>query len=143
MEFHTEGLRWELNVIYRQTESLPTNLYVAIVKDTTIAENAVMADLTELTSGEAPGYARQPIVCNSGNWTEAGTGTNDRKISSSAVTFTASGGNWPNGYKAVLTTTLTGTTGPLIASGDLNAGSPVAPTDGQSFDVDFELTKTG
>jgi hypothetical protein len=51
MEFHTEGMQWEFNVIYRQTQSLPTNLYVALVKDTVIAENATMADLTELTVG--------------------------------------------------------------------------------------------
>lgn len=143
MEFHTEGMQWEMNVIYRQTESLPTNLYVALVKDTSIAENATMADLTELTGVEAPGYARQAIPCNSSNWSEAGTGTNDRKVTNSPVTFAAVGGDWPGAYMAVLTTEETGTACPLLASDQLNAGSPVAPLDGQSFDVDFTLTKTG
>ncbi|MEN6337739.1 MAG: hypothetical protein ABFE01_26085, partial [Phycisphaerales bacterium] len=135
MEFHTEGMQWEFNVVYRQTESLPTNLYLALVKDTVIAENAAMADLTELTAGEAPGYARQAITCSSVGWVEAGTGTNDRKITGTAVTFTADGGNWPTAYIAVLTTTLTGTTGPLIASGELNSGSGRQADDGESFDV--------
>jgi hypothetical protein len=143
MEFHTEGMQWEFNVVYRQTAALPTNLYVLLVKDTTIAENATMADLTELTVGEAPGYARQPIACSSIGWTEAGTGTNDRQITGASVTFTASGGNWPVGYMAVLTTTLTGTTGPLIASGELNGGSGRQLNDGQSFGVEVTLVKAG
>jgi len=143
MEMHTEGLQWEQEIIYDQTQSLPVNLYVRLVKDTTIAENAAMADVTELTAIEAPGYAGQAIICSPAGWTSAGTGTNDRKVTGAVVTFTATGGDWPLSYMGVLTTTLTGTTGPLIASGLINFGAGRAPTDGQAFGVEFVITRAG
>jgi hypothetical protein len=76
-----------------------------------------------------------------GGWelTSAAGGVNGRSLTTRSITFTADGGNWELAMFAFLTNVSTGTAGKLIATEQLNAGSGIALTDGQSYDVQMIL----
>ncbi len=72
--------------------------------------------------------------------TSSAGGVNGRSLTTCTLTFTASGGDWSLAYMIFMTTTKTGTTGPLIASEELLSGTGVALSNGASYDVSMILT---
>ncbi len=98
---------------------------------------SVLADLTELSGG---GYARKAV---SGSWTSAASATgNGWKITTPAVTFTASGFTWNQAGVLFLATSLSGTAGKLVAVEALNGGAGIALSDGASIDVTMTVQCT-
>ena len=120
-QLHTEGRQWIFEVCFTEEQSVPDNLYVGLCTDTSIAENAVLADLGELSDTD---YERFALVTSTADWTSAATGTNDRKMTSDTVTFevVSSGVTWTKAESWFLATTINDS-GKLIASGPLNSGS--------------------
>ena len=139
-EFHTEGLQFVLEAAFSEAQAVPVNFYIGLATDASLAENAALADLTELSGN---GYARQAVPSSAVGFVSAGTGTNDRQVTTAAVMFTASGGNWATAYTAFLTTVVSGTAGKLIGSGPINSGAGRQIDDGEAFEVELVLTLTG
>jgi len=135
-EVHQEGLQWQQEVCFSEEQSVPANFYVGLCTDASLAEDASLGDQTEVSGTD---YARQTIASNSTDWTSASTGTNDRKVTSAVVTFTA-GGTWTGAKTAFLATTVADT-GVLICSQQLSGTITLTNTATLSFR--FVLTKAG
>jgi len=120
-QLHTEGRKWMFEVSFTEEQSIPANFYVGLCTDTSIAENAALSDLGELTSTD---YERQTLASSTADWTSGATGTNDRKMTSDTATFevVSSGVTWTKAESWFLATTIDDS-GKLIASGPLNSGS--------------------
>jgi len=138
---HTEGRQWLFEVAFSEEQTVPDNFYVGLCTDSTIAENAALASLTELTDTD---YARDTIPSTAVGWVSAGTGTNDRKVTSSSVEFAVvtSGVTWTTAESWFLATT-SDDSGKLLASGPLNSGSGWTLTEGQTLNFDIEITFPG
>lgn len=136
--FNTEGVQFLLELANGE-QTKPATYYIGLCTDLTVALNASVATLTELAGN---GYARQPVTGDSVSLVSAGHGTYGRKLTTATVTFTAAGGDWVNAARAFLTTTLVGTTGPLIGTYELDSGSGRQADDGESFDTDMQLQLT-
>ena len=117
MPVHEEGLQAILETYFGGASSKPATLYVLLVSDTSIADDADLGDLTEV-SGD--GYARQSIVNSVGNVTSAETGTHDWKVTLATVTFVAAG-TWTIARRWVLATSADNS-GKLVASDVLTDG---------------------
>lgn len=138
-ERHTEGLQYEQEVAYNGVQTKPANFYMGLATDASPAEDASIADLTELASGT---YARVAVPSNAGNMVSAATGTNDRKITSASVNFAnSSGGDWTPVNIWFLATTVDDS-GKLLASGPL-PGAPVTVGDGSDINVSAVLQNNG
>jgi len=135
-ELHAEGLQYLLEVALTEEQSVPANLYVGLATDAALAEDASLGDQTEVSG---TGYARQTVASDNVDITSATTGTNDRKITTKVVTFTA-GGNWTEANTVFLATTV-GDTGKLLASAPLSAARTL--TDGDSLTTAIEIDLTG
>ena len=103
-------------------------LQIGLVTNGSLSDSSAYGDLTELSGN---GYARQNVTYG------AGTDANPSVADASAVSFTASGGDWSTAYYAV-----------LIEGGDtlvgflsLNSGSGRAVLDGQTLNVDTEFNQ--
>ncbi len=140
-QFHTEGRQWLFEVAFSEEQSVPANLYVGLCTDASIAENAALSALGEITDTD---YARQLLASDNVDWISAATGTNDRKITSSSLAFpvTTSGVTWTTVFHWFLATTIDDT-GKLIASGDLNSGSGWTVANGETLAFDIEITFPG
>lgn len=102
-ELHQEGLEYLLGLL------TAGNLSIGLCTDTSLTEDAGLGDLTEV-SGD--GYERQTVS----TLTPAETGTNDRKVTTDTVTFTATG-TWTSAKSYFVATS----TNKLFASGPLSA----------------------
>lgn len=102
-EYCEEGLQHLLEVVYTEEQSVPANYYIGLCEDASVAEDDNLASLTELSGN---GYARQAVASDNTDFTSAATGTNDRKVTTKVVTFTASGGAWNGAVHAFLATTI-------------------------------------
>lgn len=91
-ELHTEGLAYFLGLV------TAGNLSIGLCTDTSLAEDATIASLTEVSG---TGYDRIAVT----TLTLAATGTADWKGTTNTVTFTA-GGTW-TGAKTVFVVTST------------------------------------
>jgi len=101
-EVVSEGLEYILETAFTEAQSVPANFYVGLCTDASVAEDAVLADLAELSGN---GYSRQTVASDGTDFTEAATGTNDRKVTTKTVTFTASGGAWSGAVHTFMGTT--------------------------------------
>jgi len=134
-ELHTEGLQFLLEVAFSEEQSVPANFYIGLATDASLAEDAALTDLTEVSG---TGYARQSVASNNTDFTSATHGTNDRKTTTKSVTFTA-GGTWTGANTAFLATT-SDNTGKLICSAPLSQTRTLVNTDTLSFDFQIALT---
>ena len=136
-QIHTEGRQWMYEVCFSEEQSVPVNFYVGLCTDSSLAENAVLADVSELTDTD---YERWALASAAAYWTSAGTGTNDRKITSGNVSFqvTTSGVTWTKANMWFLATT-SDDSGVLIASGDLNSGSGWTLSEPDELNFNIEL----
>lgn len=135
-EIHTQGLQFLLEVTFSEEQSVPANFYIGLATDTSLAESATLASLTEVSG---TGYERQTVASNNTDFTSASTGTNDRKITSKTVTFTATG-TWTGAKTVFLATTVDGT-GKLIASAQLSTTRTLVS--GDTLTVSIVITITG
>lgn len=135
-EYCTEGLQHALEVVYSEEQSIPANYYIGLCEDASVAENANLAGLTELSGN---GYARQTIASDNTDFTSAATGTNDRKITTKTVTFTATG-TWNGATHAFLATTIDDT-GKLVAAAALSVERFLV--NGDSLQSSMVLTLAG
>lgn len=120
-EIHTEGLAYLLGLI------TAGNLSIGLATDASLAEDATMTSLTEVSG---IGYERQTVS----SLTPAGTGTNDRKVTTNTVTFTA-GGNW-TGAKTVFVVT---STNKLLASAPLSTTRTLISGDTLQIAIEIDL----
>jgi len=134
MELHTEGLQFALEVLFSEEQSVPANYYIGLATDASLAEDATLASLTEVSGS---GYARQAVASNNTDFTSAATGTNDRKTTTKVVTFTATGA-WTGANTAFLATTVDGT-GKLIGSVPLSATRTLASGDTLQLALEVDL----
>lgn len=135
-ELHEDGLQFILEVAFSEEQSVPANFYIGLATDASLAETASLGDQTEV-SGTS--YARQTVASNNTDITSASTGTNDYKVTTKTVTFTA-GGTW-TGAKTVFLATTVNDTGVLIASEQLSGTRTLA--DGDTLTVAIAIVLTG
>jgi len=135
-EWHTEGLQWLLEVAFSEEQSVPANFYCGLCTDASLAETASLGDQTDVTG---TGMARQAVASTAVGCVSASAGTNDRKITTIEVTFTA-GGTWTGAKTAFLATTADDT-GVLIASEQLSG--TITLVDNGTLKHQFELTVAG
>src|SRR3990172_12017010 len=118
-EIHQEGLQHMLELM-SDRQATPTNYYIGLATDASLAENATLVSLTEVSGGT--GYARQPVESSATGFpTSQAQGTNDWETVTPQVTFTCSTGPWTGANTAFLCTVVSGTAGKLIASFPLAA----------------------
>lgn len=104
-KWNDEGENRVLNILFEATSV--ENYYLGIYT-APAAEPAEADDVASLTEPVGNGYARQ-LLTRDTDWTV----TADEAVAAQK-TFTASGGDWGNCYGYFITTTLTGTGGPLM-----------------------------
>jgi hypothetical protein len=134
-EVHTEGLQFMLEVSFSEEQSVPANFYIGLATDASLAEDASLGDQTEVSG---TGYARQAVASDNVDFTSASTGTNDRKITTKTVTFTA-GGTWTGANTVFLATTINDT-GKLIASAPLSETRTLVVDDTLTVAMQIDLT---
>ena len=135
-EVHTDGLQWMQEVCFTEEQSVPANFYIGLATDASLAETASLGDQTEVSGVD---YERQAVASNSTDITSAATGTNDRKVTTAAVTFTA-GGTWTAAKTMFLATTVDDT-GVLIASAPLDDTRTLEDT--ETLAVAIEISGAG
>jgi len=131
-----EGLEYILETAFTEAQVVPANFYMGLCENE-VLETDGLADLTELAV--ANGYARQTIASDNVDITEAATGTNDRKITTSTETFTATGA-WNGALYAFIGTTVDDS-GKLICGAALSVERFLV--DGDTLQVSFVITLTG
>ncbi len=134
-ELHTDGLQFILEVTFTEEQSVPVNFYIGLATDVSLSETASLGDQTEVSG---TGYARQAVASDNVDITSAATGTNDYKVTTKTVTFTA-GGTW-TGAKTVFLATTLNDTGVLIASAPLSETRTLADTDTLTIAMQVDLT---
>lgn len=136
-ELCTEGLQFILEAAFSEEQAVPANFYVGLCTDASVAEDASLADLTELSGN---GYSRQTVASDNTDFTSAAAGTNDRKVTTKTVTFTASGGAWSGAVHAFIGTT-TDDSGKLVAVAALSTTRTLQ--DGDSLQVSMVIQLNG
>lgn len=137
-EIHQEGLQFLLEVAFSEEQAVPANYYIGLATDASLAENATLASLTEVSG---TGYARQAVASSAvGFPTSESQGTNDWQIVSQQVTFTGGAGGWTGANMAFLATSTDGS-GKLIASAPLSSTRTLA--EGDTLKVTFRLQTAG
>jgi len=143
-QIHTQGRQYLQEVAFTGQQSKPANFYIGLCTDLTIAENASLAGLTELSAVPDTDYVRYELVSSAVGWTSAATGDNDRKITSIGVSFSTvtSGVTWTKAESWFLATTVNDS-GKLLMSGPLNSGSGWTVVEGESLSFDIEFIFPG
>ncbi len=134
-DLHTDGLQFILEVTFTEEQSVPANFYIGLATDASLAETASLGDQTEVSG---TGYARQAVASDNVDITSAATGTNDYKVTTKTVTFTA-GGTWTGANTVFLATTVNDT-GVLIASAPLSETRTLEDTDTLTIAIQIDLT---
>ncbi len=137
-ELHKEGLQHLLELM-NGAQSKPANYYMGACEDASLAEDANLAAITELSGN---GYARVAIASNGTDLVSAAAGTNDWKLTTKVCRFTASGGAW-NCAKTVFLATTVDDTGKLVASVPINGGTGFTLADGQYFEESLVVQLNG
>jgi hypothetical protein len=130
-----QGLEYILETSFTEAQSVPANFYVGLCEDE-VLETDGLADLTELSGG---GYSRQTVASDNTDFTEASTGTNDRKITTKTVTFTATG-TWNGALYAFIATTIDDS-GKLVCGVALSVERFL--TDGDTLQISIVIIATG
>lgn len=116
-DLHTEGIELMLEEFF-QGATAPTQFYLGLATNTSLAENAALTDISEVTG---TGYSRQLVERSAVGWpTSEASGTNDWRVITKEVTFTATG-TWTTANTLFLATT-NDNTGKLIASAEISPG---------------------
>lgn len=136
-EVVAEGLEYILETAFTEVQSVPANFYMGLCEDASVAETDGLADLTELAV--ANGYARETVASDGTDFTEATTGTNDRKVTTTTETFTASG-TW-NGAEHVFLGTTIDDSGKLICVAALSVERFLV--NGDTLQVSIVMTLAG
>ena len=136
-EVVSEGLEYILETAFTELQSVPANFYMGLCEDATVAETQNLAGLTELAV--ANGYARQLVASDDTDFTEASTGTNDRKVTTTTETFTATG-TW-NGAEHVFLGTTVDDSGKLICAAALSVERFLV--NGDTLQVSIVITLAG
>ena len=111
-ELIQQGLKWLLECVFPQSQSPPATFYMGLCEDASVAEDAVLGDLTELSGNN---YSRQTLPGGSiTGFTSESAGTADWKVTTTVEEFEASGGVW-NGAEHVFLATSSDDSGVLIA----------------------------
>lgn len=137
-ELCKEGLKFILETAFPASQSVPANFYIGLCTDVSVAEDASLADLTELSGFN---YAR--IVVPSGSvtgFTSEQAGTADWKITTITVEFEASGGAWSGAIHCFLANT-SDDSGSLIAVSALSATRTLQ--DGDKLQVSMVIQLNG
>lgn len=124
-----EGENRILNILFEATavENYYLGVYTAPA-----SEPAEADDVASLTEPVGNGYARV-LMTRDTDWTI----TADEAVAAQK-TFTASGGDWGNCYGYFITTTLTGSTGPLMWC-ELFADGPYNIVDGGNIKCSVKI----
>lgn len=122
-KWNDEGENRILNIIFEATgvENYYLGVYTAPASEPGEAD-----DVASLTEPAGNGYARQ-VLTRGTDWVV----TADEAVAAQK-TFTAAGGAWGNCYGYFITTTLTGSTGPLMCC-ELFSDGPYNIADGGSI----------
>ena len=131
-----EGLEYILETAFTEVQSVPASFYIGLCEDE-VLETDGLGDLTELAV--ANGYARQTVDSDNVDFTEASAGTNDRKVTTATVTFTATG-TWNGALYAFMGTT-NDDSGKLICGAALSVERFLV--NGDTLQVSFVITLTG
>ena len=134
-----EGLEYILETAFTELQLVPASFYMGLCEDE-VLETDGLADLTELAA--ANGYDRSgyAVASDDTDFTEAATGTNDRKVTTTTETFTCAGASWNGALYAFLGTT-TDDAGKLICGAVLSSERFLDP--GDTLQVSFVITLTG
>ncbi len=109
-EIHRQGLRYMMQVVLSEEDTVPVNFYVGLATDASLVESAVVSDLAEVTG---TGYSRQAVASSDVGFTGSDfTTTWGMRLDS--VSFTASAADWDAAKLAFLSTS--DVAGLLIAS---------------------------
>ncbi len=135
-EFHQQGIQHLLELMSAR-QSVPADYYIGLATDASLAENATLASLTEVSG---TGYARIVVEDTSTGFpTSETTGTNDWRTITKQVTFTGGAGGWTGANTAFLCTVDSGTAGKLIASFPLSSTRTLAAGDTLKVTMTLEL----
>lgn len=135
-ELHQEGLQHLLELISGR-QSVPANYYIGLATDASLAENATLAGLTEVSG---TGYGRQAVAASAvGFPTSQAQGTNDWETVTLQVTFTGGAGGWTGANTAFLCTVASGTSGKLISSFPLAATRTLQENDTEKVTMTLQL----
>ena len=137
-ELHSEGLQFLLEAAMTEEQVVPASFYIGLAQDAALDEADALTDLTEVTGTS---YARQAVASDNVDLTSAAAGTNDRKVTTKTVTFTAGADDWDDANTAFLCTVVSGTAGKLIASAPLSETRSL--TIGDSLQVSMVITLAG
>jgi hypothetical protein len=119
------------NILFGST-AVDATLYMGLYSVPT-SEPAESDTMSAITEPSGAGYARAALT--RGTWT---TGTGSQAVYAQQ-TFTCTGGTWGSVYGYFITTTSSGTTGPLMASEQFTA-APYTVNDGDSIKVTPTIT---
>lgn len=134
-----EGLQYLLEVAFTEQQSVPANFYRGLGTNTSLADGATLASITEL-SGD--GYARQALASDTADWTGEGAGDGDYQLVSGESTFTADGADWADAMIDFIATTIDGS-GKLLGWRPVDQGSGYALADTESYESKTALLLTG
>lgn len=132
----TEGIQF-LFELANGVQSKPASYYIGLCEDAedSIADTAGLSDLTELSGN---GYAREAVTADNTGMVSNPGGANGRNLTSSEVTFTASGGAW-NKARTKFVATTADDTGKLLWTEPINSGDGEELADGESYTCDMTL----
>lgn len=133
-ELHKEGLQHLLELM-KGSQSPQASYYVGLCTDASLAEDATLASITEVSG---TGYARQAAAMSGA--TSEGAGTNDWHLVLPQVTFTGGAGGWTGATGYFVATVDSGTSGKLIASGNLAATRTLQSGDTEKVTATILLT---
>lgn len=127
---HTEGEEHLLKCTFSEEETPPANYYMGLSTDASIAKDASLGNVTEVSGG---GYARQAIASDNVDFTIETHGTNNRRAAAAEQTFAASGADITGARTWFIATTVDNT-GKLIASAAV-INAPLTIPDGSDHGI--------
>jgi len=138
-EVHEEGLQFILEAAFSEEQTPPANFYIGLCTDASLAEDAVMTDLTEIAA--ADGYAREAVLSTDAGFTSAATPADDDwKVTTASVQFEATN-TWSGAKTVFMTTAITGTAGKLICSAPLSETRTLG--NGDTLDITLQIRLNG
>jgi len=117
----------------------PTTLYVALSSSAALGDTATGATMSEITGGA---YARQSVVCSTGNWysttgttSGASSGSNGTTSNVAAITFPTATADWGTVQAVVITDSATTGAGNALFWGNLTSSKVVSNGDTFQFAI--------
>jgi len=132
------GLQYLLEVAFTEEQTPPANFYRGLATNTSLADSATLASLSELSGN---GYARAALASDAADWSGEGYGEGDYLLLTDDSEFTAAGAAWTRAMIEFLATTSDGT-GKLLGWRTIASGSGYALPDTESLALRTELLVT-